>query len=252
MLRVHPLKNGGAQVQGWDKDTYSITACKAALGSDARQLLSQIKLSVKDGEVSVSWAIVGGQRLDGIPADPHAESRGCRGNHAQRPRQLLRRRWKAQRASEQRPNLRSGLLWRSGHLGGKRTDQLRRQRRETAAAYAKWPDQRVCRWIQLDRRRIGSRRGKWTVDLACSVGISVGVPGRVQRPRAAQLPRQHLLGDAPHLGRRSSPHRIRIGLTADPAFDAQRTDLGSIVATPSTRRTTHKFQVDLISHGGGA
>ena len=54
VLRVHPLKNGGAQVQGWDKDTYSITACKAAVGSDAKQLLSQIKLSVKDGEVSVS------------------------------------------------------------------------------------------------------------------------------------------------------------------------------------------------------
>jgi hypothetical protein len=53
VLRVHPLKNGGAQVQGWDKDTYSITACKAAVGSDARQLLSQIKLSVKDGDVSV-------------------------------------------------------------------------------------------------------------------------------------------------------------------------------------------------------
>jgi hypothetical protein len=54
VLRVHPLKNGGAQVQGWEKDTYSITACKAAVGSDARQLLSQIKLTVKDGEVSVS------------------------------------------------------------------------------------------------------------------------------------------------------------------------------------------------------
>ena len=54
VLRVHPLKNGGAQVQGWDKDTYSITACKAAVGSDAQRLLSQIKLSVKDGDISVA------------------------------------------------------------------------------------------------------------------------------------------------------------------------------------------------------
>jgi hypothetical protein len=54
VLRVHAMKNGGAQVQGWDKDTYSVTACKAAVGSDAKQLLSQIKLQVEGGEVSVS------------------------------------------------------------------------------------------------------------------------------------------------------------------------------------------------------
>ena len=29
-LRVRNHKNGGAQVWGWDKDTYSVTACKAA------------------------------------------------------------------------------------------------------------------------------------------------------------------------------------------------------------------------------
>lgn len=54
VLRVHELRNGGIQVQGWDKDTYSVTACKAAIGSDAAQLLSQMKLSVQGGEVSVS------------------------------------------------------------------------------------------------------------------------------------------------------------------------------------------------------
>ena len=53
VLRVHPMRNSGAQVTGWDKDTYSITACKAAIGSDARQLLAQIKLKVEGGEVSV-------------------------------------------------------------------------------------------------------------------------------------------------------------------------------------------------------
>src|SRR5947209_2712126 len=53
-LRVRELRNGGVQVSGWDKDTYSVTACKAAIGDRAEQLLSQIKLSVQGGEVSVS------------------------------------------------------------------------------------------------------------------------------------------------------------------------------------------------------
>ena len=53
-LRVHEIKNGGIQVTGWDKDTYSVTACKAAIGDRREQLLSQIRLSVQGGEVSVS------------------------------------------------------------------------------------------------------------------------------------------------------------------------------------------------------
>jgi hypothetical protein len=53
VLRIHPLRNSGAQVTGWDKDTYSVTACKAAIGSDAQRLLSQIKLKIEGGEVSV-------------------------------------------------------------------------------------------------------------------------------------------------------------------------------------------------------
>jgi hypothetical protein len=53
VLRVHPMRNSGAQVIGWDKDTYSVTACKAAIGSNAQSLLSQIKLKVEGGEVSV-------------------------------------------------------------------------------------------------------------------------------------------------------------------------------------------------------
>jgi hypothetical protein len=55
VLRVHEVQNGGVQVQGWDKDVYSVTACKAAVGSgeEAHRLISQIKLSVQGGEVSV-------------------------------------------------------------------------------------------------------------------------------------------------------------------------------------------------------
>jgi osmotically-inducible protein OsmY len=54
VLRVREVENGGVQVQGWDKDAYSVTACKAAVGGDAARLLAQIKLAVQGGEVSVS------------------------------------------------------------------------------------------------------------------------------------------------------------------------------------------------------
>jgi DUF4097 and DUF4098 domain-containing protein YvlB len=54
-LRVSELENGGVQLQGWDNDSYSVTMCKAADPSrDAKQLLSEIKLSVQGGQVSVS------------------------------------------------------------------------------------------------------------------------------------------------------------------------------------------------------
>ncbi|MGH9740857.1 MAG: hypothetical protein ACRD51_00750 [Candidatus Acidiferrum sp.] len=55
-LRVRPHTNGGVQVQGWDKEDYSVTACKAAANykGDAEQILSQIKLSVQDGEISTT------------------------------------------------------------------------------------------------------------------------------------------------------------------------------------------------------
>jgi hypothetical protein len=55
-LRVDEVENGGIQVQGWDRDAYSVTACKAADATrgDAKELLSQIKLTVQGGHVSVS------------------------------------------------------------------------------------------------------------------------------------------------------------------------------------------------------
>jgi hypothetical protein len=53
VLQVREIQNGGVQVQGWDKDTYSVTACKAAVGGDAARLLSEIKLAVQGGELSV-------------------------------------------------------------------------------------------------------------------------------------------------------------------------------------------------------
>jgi len=56
VLHVDELQNGGVQMQGWDKDVYSVTACKAVDASrkDAKELLSEIKLSVEKGHVSVS------------------------------------------------------------------------------------------------------------------------------------------------------------------------------------------------------
>lgn len=53
VLKVHPHRNGGMQVVGWDKDTYSVTACKAvAPGGDAERMLSQITMSIDSGTVS--------------------------------------------------------------------------------------------------------------------------------------------------------------------------------------------------------
>jgi len=56
VLQVHPHANGGVQVVGWDKETYSVTACKAAAGSgdEAERVLAQIKMSIENGRVSTN------------------------------------------------------------------------------------------------------------------------------------------------------------------------------------------------------
>lgn len=54
-FRVRAEENGGLQVEGWDREQYSVTLCKAAAsGGDAEALLSQIKLVTDGGEVKVS------------------------------------------------------------------------------------------------------------------------------------------------------------------------------------------------------
>jgi DUF4097 and DUF4098 domain-containing protein YvlB len=55
-LRVQSEVNGGVQVQGWDKDSFSVTTCKAvdASRNDPDQVFSQIRLSIEDGKVSVT------------------------------------------------------------------------------------------------------------------------------------------------------------------------------------------------------
>jgi hypothetical protein len=56
VLQIHPHSNGGAQVVGWDKETYSVTACKAAAGwgDAAEKILSQITMSIENGRISTS------------------------------------------------------------------------------------------------------------------------------------------------------------------------------------------------------
>ena len=56
VLQVHPHANGGVQVVGWDKETYSVTACKAAAGSgdEAERVLAQIKMPIENGRVSTN------------------------------------------------------------------------------------------------------------------------------------------------------------------------------------------------------
>src|SRR5467141_233686 len=55
VLRVNPHRNGGVQVVGWDKETYSVTACKAAAGSsdEAERTLSQITMDIDHGKISM-------------------------------------------------------------------------------------------------------------------------------------------------------------------------------------------------------
>jgi hypothetical protein len=54
VLQIQPHANGGVQVTGWDKDTYSVTACKAAAGSGdaAERTLSQVTMSIDNGRIS--------------------------------------------------------------------------------------------------------------------------------------------------------------------------------------------------------
>src|SRR5437660_2673316 len=54
VLQVHPHTNGGVQIVGWDKETYSVTACKAAAGSgdEAERILSRITISIDKGRIS--------------------------------------------------------------------------------------------------------------------------------------------------------------------------------------------------------
>lgn len=54
-LRVQADSNGGLYVEGWDKDTYSVTLCKAAeAGPDAESVLSQMHLSFENGLLRIS------------------------------------------------------------------------------------------------------------------------------------------------------------------------------------------------------
>src|SRR5580700_10424304 len=54
-MQVLPHANGGVQISGWDQDTYSVTACKAAAGSseEAEHILSQISVSIEKGTISI-------------------------------------------------------------------------------------------------------------------------------------------------------------------------------------------------------
>jgi DUF4097 and DUF4098 domain-containing protein YvlB len=55
VLQVRPHRNGGVQVMGWDKDSYSVTACKAARADgDAEKILSEIHLVVDGSKVSAT------------------------------------------------------------------------------------------------------------------------------------------------------------------------------------------------------
>jgi hypothetical protein len=54
-LRVTAEQNGGIDVEGWDKDSYSVTLCKGAEDSnDAQAILDQIHMSFQNGDLGVT------------------------------------------------------------------------------------------------------------------------------------------------------------------------------------------------------
>ncbi len=55
LLRVQADSNGGLYVEGWDKDSYSVTLCKAVeAGANAESILSQIHLKFEAGLLRIS------------------------------------------------------------------------------------------------------------------------------------------------------------------------------------------------------
>jgi putative adhesin len=55
-LQVQAPRNGGIHIEGWDGNEYSIRACLSAVGdttAEAKALLDQLSLSVRDGRVTV-------------------------------------------------------------------------------------------------------------------------------------------------------------------------------------------------------
>jgi hypothetical protein len=54
VLQVRPHANGGVQVSGWDKDTYSVTACKAVARDEGEALLSKITMAIANGKVTTN------------------------------------------------------------------------------------------------------------------------------------------------------------------------------------------------------
>jgi hypothetical protein len=54
VLQVRPHRNGGVQISGWDKETYSVTACKAVARTAGEGLLSQITMAIENGQVTTN------------------------------------------------------------------------------------------------------------------------------------------------------------------------------------------------------
>ena len=52
LLQVRPHSNGGVQISGWEKETYSVTACKAVARSAGEGMLSQITMTIENGRVT--------------------------------------------------------------------------------------------------------------------------------------------------------------------------------------------------------
>jgi hypothetical protein len=54
ILKVRPHANGGVEVSGWDKETYSVTACKAVPRGEGEALLAKITMAIENGKVTTT------------------------------------------------------------------------------------------------------------------------------------------------------------------------------------------------------
>ena len=162
-LRVRPHTNGGVQVQGWDKDVYSVTACKAAANydGDAERILSQIKLSIQDGQVSTSgpsderdWTV--------YASHSRAEGRGDRPGNRQWPAFSLQRGRQIDRSCHQRPHHSPRFLRRCRCSGLERSYHYYRRQRQPAHPHAERSDLHQSGRKVLERFGPDRRRAEWS------------------------------------------------------------------------------------------
>jgi hypothetical protein len=161
VLQVHPHENGGVQVVGWDRDTYSVTACKAAAGSGdaAERILSQITMLHRERQSSTKgpaddddWTVY---LLIRAPKSASIELDTMNG-----PISLYDVNGKLTARAHNGDQLEE-FLRRGGRQGRERPDQRGWQQRERRAFTQRTGYLRFAHGKNMERARSFSRCAKW-------------------------------------------------------------------------------------------